>query len=226
MSTVLLVTSLLAAVVTAPEMPVKVTKVTPAAQGSRIQLTNVSERGVTAWAVATSTTSGDRTHREVATADGYLSELTHGLPGASAQLERLAPGEVREIAVGTIPAGATVEIVAAVMDDATAVGDETVIASIFAHRVKERDALRAVVDSFNAVLPSQQGPEALAALRERFSALAQRDDSVPCRAALDAVQNYSSKTSADDINQSLRAYAAFVTKQYELAVKHATRRPG
>jgi hypothetical protein len=226
MSTVLLVMSLLAAVVPAPDMPVKVTKVTAAAQGSRIQLTNVSERGVTAWAVATSTTSGDRTHREVATADGYLSELTHGLPGSSAQLERLAPGEVREIAVGAIPAGATVEIVAAVMDDATAVGDETVIASIFAHRVKERDALRAVVDSFNAVLPSQQGPEALAALRERFSALAQRDDSVPCRAALDAVQNYSSKTNADDINQSLRTYAAFVTKQYELAVKHATRRSG
>ncbi len=205
-------------------MPVKVTKVAPSAQNSRIQLTNVSERGVTAWAVATSTTSGDRTHREVTTADGYLSELTHGLPGASAQLERLAPGEVREIAVETIPAGATVEIVAAVMDDATAVGDETVIASIFAHRLKERDALRAVVDSFNAVLPSQQGSEALASLRERFSALAQRDDSIPCRAALDAVQNYSNKTSPDDINQSLRAYAAFVTKQYELAVKHATRK--
>ncbi len=224
MSTVLLVMSLLAAVVAAPEMPVKVTKVTPGAQGSRIQLTNVSDRGVTAWAVATSTTSGDRTHREVTTADGYLSELTHGLPGASAQLERLAPGEVREIAVETIPAGATVEIVAAVMDDATAIGDETVITSIFAHRVKERDALRAVVDSFNAVLPSLQGAAALSALRERFSVLAQRDDSIPCRAALDAVQSYSNKTSADDINQSLRTYAAFVTKQYDLAVKHATRR--
>lgn len=224
MSTIFLVTSLLAAVVVAPDLPVKVTKVTSAAQGSRIQLTNVSDRGVTAWAVATSTTSGDRTHREVTTADGYLSELTHGLPGASAQLERLAPGEVREIAVETIPAGATVEIVAAVMDDATAIGDETVIASIFAHRVKERDAFRAVVDSFNAVLPSLQGVAALAALRERFSVLAQRDDSIPCRAALDAVQSYSDKTSADDINQSLRAYAAFVTKQYDLAVKHATRR--
>ncbi len=224
MSTILIVTSVLAALTAAPDMPVKVTRVTSGAQGGRIQLTNVSNRGVTAWAVATSTTSGDRTHREVATADGYLSELTHGLPGASSQLERLAPGEVRDIAVETIPAGATVEIVAAVMDDATAIGDETVIASIFARRVKERDALRAVVDSFNAVLPSQQGAEALASLRERFSVLAQRDDSIPCRAALDAVQGYSNKTSADDINQSLRAYAAFVTRQYELAVKHAMRR--
>ena len=73
-------------------------------------------------------------------------------------------------------------------------------------------------------MAARQGAEAVSALRERFTALVQREDSIPCRAALDAVQSYARKSSADDINQSLQTYAAFVTKEYELAVKHATRK--
>jgi hypothetical protein len=100
-----------------------------------------------------------------------------------------------------------------------------VIAAIFAHRAKERDALKAVVDAFNDVLPTRHGAEALTALRERFAALVQRDDSIPCRAALDAVQTYQQKTNAEDIDNSLRTYAGFVQKEYALAEKHAARRP-
>ena len=43
------------------------------------------------------------------------------------------------------------KVVAAVLDDGTATGEEAAIASIFANRVKERDALKAVVETFNAV---------------------------------------------------------------------------
>jgi hypothetical protein len=224
MSLIILLTSMLAFGAATAETPLTASRVTPGTPG-KVQLTNTGSQAVTAWALAVSTTTGDRTHREVTTADGYLSEVTHGLPGASERLERLAPGQSREISFDALPAGARVDVIAAVMDDGTAVGDETVIASIFAHRVKERDALGAVVAGFKEVLAAKQGPEALAALRERFTALAQRDDSIPCHAALDAVQNYSqSKTNTDDINTSLQAYAAFVTREYDLAVKHATRR--
>ena len=75
-------------------------------------------------------------------------------------------------------------------------GDEAALSAIFANRVKERDALKAVVDVFNAVLPEKHGAEALAALKERFSALVERDDNVPCHAALDAVQAYERKAQA------------------------------
>ena len=77
----------------------------------------------------------------------------------------------------------------------TAVGEDQILASIFAKRAKERDALRAVVDAFNEVLPARHGVDALGALKERFAAFLQREESIPCRAALDAVQTFERKNS-------------------------------
>jgi hypothetical protein len=212
-----------ASAVYAPEMPVTVSHVVTGSP-SHVRLTNTSPQAVTAWSLATTTVSGDRTHREVYTADGYLSEVTHGLAGASAKLERLLPGESRELPLDPLPEGATVEVIAVVLDDGTAIGDPPAIASIFATRVKERDALRAVVDTFGDVLPTARGAAALDALKERLTVLAQRDQSIPCRAALDAVQTYARKTNPDEIDQSLRTYADFVKREYDVAAKHAQRR--
>jgi hypothetical protein len=80
-----------------------------------------------------------------------------------------------------------------------------------------------VVDAFNDVLPARHGAEALTALRERFAALAQRDESIPCRAALEAVQTFQQKAGAEEIDNSLRTYAAFVQKEYALAERHSRR---
>jgi YD repeat-containing protein len=216
-------TVLLAAVMNAADMPVTVSEVTTGAQ-SHVKLTNRSSQPVTAWSLAATTIAGGRTHRDVYTADGYLSEVTHGLPGSSERLERLMPGQTRQISIDPLPAGATVNVIAAVLDDGTAIGEEEAVASIFARRAKERDALKAVVDAFNDVLPTTHGAAALAALKERFSALAQRDDSMPCRAALDAVQNFERKGSADEIDRSLGGYADFVKREYELAARHSQRK--
>jgi hypothetical protein len=191
---------------------------------SHVRITNTSRQPVTAWSLAATTESAaGRVHREVYTTDGYLSEATHGLPRAAERLERLMPGEVRDLPLDPLAEGAKVEVIATVMDDGTAVGDETALAAIFANRVKERDALKAVVDEFNAVLPARHGAEALSDLKDRFSRLVERDDNVPCHAALDAVQAYARKGEAGQIDQSLRTYAAFVKKEYELAMKHSQR---
>jgi hypothetical protein len=212
-----------AAVAYAADMPVTVSDVVTGAQ-SRVRLKNTSNQPVTAWSLAaTARAESGRTHREVYTVDGYLSEVTHGLPGSEEHRERLMPGQTRDVPLDPLPAGATVEIIAAVLDDGTAVGDQEVIAQIFAKRAKERDALKAVVDGFNAVLPSKRGAEALAALKQRFSALVQQNDAIPCRAALDAVQQFETK-GGGDVDQALRTYADFVNREYELAVKHARRR--
>ena len=95
---------------------------------------------------------------------------------------------------------------------------------VWYYRGSLRDALKAVVDGLNDVLPTKHGADALTALRERFAALVQRDQSIPCRAALDAVQAYQQKANPDEIDTALRTYAAFVQKEYALAEKHATRR--
>jgi len=193
---------------------------------SRVTLTNTADQPVTAWALATVThPGGGRTHREVEIADGYLSEATHGLPGAAERLERLAPRQSRQIALDPVPQDATVEVVAVVLDDGTALGEEPIIGEIFARRVKERNALGAVAEAFRDVLRSQQGVAALDALRSRLTTIAQREQSLPCRAALDAVEAYRSK-SADPaaIDQSLGVYAAFVTREYQIAAKHAERK--
>jgi hypothetical protein len=194
---------------------------------SRVTLTNTADQPVTAWGLATIThPAGGGTHRDVEIADGYLSEATHGLPGATERLERLMPGQSREIALDPVPDGAAVEIIAVVLDDGTALGDEPIIREIFARRVKERDALGAVAGAFRDVLRSEQGVAALDALRSRLTAIAQRDQSLPCRAAIDAVETYRNR-SADPaaIDQSLATYAAFVTREYEIAAKHAQRKP-
>ena len=193
---------------------------------SHLRITNSGSQPVTAWSLAATTEPAPgRTHREVYTTDGYLSEATHGLPKAAQRLERLMPGESRDLPLDPLPAGAKVEVIATVLDDRTAIGDEEVLRSIFANRVKERDALKTVVDAFNQVLPAMHGADALSALRDRFQALVAREDNVPCHAALDAVQTYQSRADAAQIDGSLRTYADFVTREYQLAAKHSERKP-
>jgi len=84
--------------------------------------------------------------------------------------------------------------------------------------------LKAVADAFKEVLPARHGAEALAALKQRFTALVQRDDSIPCHAALDAVQTFERQGSPEQIDHSLQTYADFVARQYALAAKHSQRK--
>lgn len=215
----------LAAGVAAADLPLTASRLV-AGPNSRVTLTSTADQPITAWGLATITHPADgRTHREVEIADGYLSEATHGLPGAVERLERLAPGQSRDITLDPVPDGGSVEVVAVVLDDGTALGDEAVIREIFTRRAKERDALGAVANAFRDVLRAQRGVAALDALRERLTTIAQREQSLPCRAAIDAVETYRRKT-ADPaaIDQSLGMYAAFVAREYEIAMKHAQRK--
>lgn len=196
---------------------------------AHVTLTNTAAQPITAWALAVVTHPGPgRTHREIETVDGYLSEATHGIAGAPERLERLAPGQSRDIALAALPGDATVEVAAVILDDGTAMGDEAVLKPIFDRRVRERDALGGVAAAFNDVLGSQHGTAALDALRARLDALPDRD-AVPCRAAIDAVDTYRQRASdrtADQIDESLRTYATFVAREWELAKKAATRKSG
>ena len=220
---ILLAALLTASTAQAAESPLIVNEVITG-EASHVKITNTGSQPVTAWSLAAITPSANGTHREVYTTDGYLSEVTHGLPQAAKRLERLMPGESRDLPVDPLPAGTKMDVAATVLDDGTAIGDEAALRSIFANRVKERDALKAVVEAFNAVLPEKHGADALAALKDRFAALVAQNDNVPCHAALDAVQAYQRQEQADRVDKSLRTYADFVTKEYELAVKHSQRK--
>jgi len=70
------------------------------------------------------------------------------------------------------------------------------------------------------------GTAALDSLKQRLVALPARDE-VPCRAAIDAVDTYRQRGGAptpDQIDESLRTYAAFVSREAELAKQHAQRK--
>jgi hypothetical protein len=195
---------------------------------SHVLLTNTTDQPITSWALAlTSQTVAGQTRREQWTVDGYMSEVTHGLPGAANTLERLLPGEAREIPLDPLPNGATAEVVMVVLDDGTAIGDEQSIASIFERRAKERDALGAVTRTFEEVLSTERGTAAIGPLHQRLTDLMQRDPSVPGRAALEAVETYRRQAKAAppaEIEQSLRTYAALVARQHEVATRHAQRK--
>ncbi len=217
---------LLAAHLLAADLPVVADRLVTG-QRARVTLTNTAAQPVTAWALAVVTPSpGGGTHREVETVDGYLSELTHGLAGAPERLERLMPGQSRQIELEPLPDDATVGIAAVILDDGTALGEEPLIAAMFDRRAKERDALGAVSVTFAQVLAALHGERALDMLRVRLDALPERD-TVPGRAALNAVDTYRQHLqdrSPEQIDESLRSYATFVTREWELAKRHATRK--
>lgn len=216
-----LVAATIAALMQTAELPLTIGQIV-SGPSSRVTLTNKAAQPVTAWSLAVVTQANGRTHREVETVDGYLTEVTHGLPGSAERLERLLPGQSRDIALEPLPPDAKLEIVAVVLDDGTAMGDAQVIRLIFERRIAERDALQAVVQAFNDVMRTEHGLAALEALRERLAAVAARAESQPARAALEAVQTYHARGgSPDAIDQSLRTYVEFVTRQYELAARHA-----
>jgi hypothetical protein len=208
--------------VLAPDLPLTVSRLVTGPR-SQVTLTNTATQPVTAWSLATMIPQPDGTiHREIETVDGYLSEVTHGIPGSSERLERLMPGQARQIELDPLPADAKVEILAVVLDDGTAMGDPAVITSIFARRTAERDGFQNVVNAFNEVLGALHGEPALDALRDRLSAIAGRAESAPVRAALDAVQTFRSQGAAPEaVDQQLRNYVSFVERQLQLAIKHA-----
>jgi len=190
-----------------------------------VELKNTGNRAVTAWSFAVSSPNPNGgIHREMHSADVYLSEVTRGLPRAPNHLDWVRPGESRTVPVDAAPSGATVEILAVVFDDSTTWGDQKTLNAFFGQRAKERDELGKVVATFDAVVPAQKGVAALEELRRRFAASTGGDESTPHRSAREAVDAYLQKAKAptpEDTDQALRTYIEFVRKQHDLAVKHA-----
>jgi hypothetical protein len=219
-----IVTLVLTIPVAAAQLPLVASDLT-IGPNSHLRLTNTAEQPVTAWALAITTPVVDgQSRRFEETVDAYLSEITRDLTGATDKLDRLLPGQAREISLQQVPVGSSVEVVAVVLQDGTALGDVRTIQSIFERRQTERDDLRAVVDIFSAVLPSATGIQALEELRRRFANPPERSDSTPMRSARDAVDAYlkvATLDNADALTQQLRSYADLVQRQYELAVRHS-----
>ena len=216
--------------VVASDPPLTVAKVT-VGPPSQVELRNTGTKPINAWAFAISSRNADGGfHRVVHSADVYLSEVTGGLQGAAPHLQRLNAGESRVVSVDLLPSYASVQVLAVVLDDNTAIGDEQTIASFFHQREVQRDQLKSVVDTFNAVLQQTHGAAALEELHRRFASAGSEDQSVPHRSARDAVEGWLQKaknaTADDQLDASVRSYVAFVTRQYEVAAKHAQRKSG
>jgi hypothetical protein len=181
---------------------------------------------VNAWSLAITTPAGDgRTHQLVETVDAYLSEALSSVSGMPDRVDRLLPGQSREVQLDALPPDSAVRVLAVVFDDNSSVGDPDLIRSIFQRRVTERDELERVVETFSAVLQTSHGLPALEELARRFSAAASEKESIPHRAAREAVGSYMQRATdgnVDQIEQLLRAYAGLVQRQHELAVRHSS----
>jgi hypothetical protein len=192
---------------------------------SHVELANTGAQPVTAWSLAITTPSENGgTRRVIETMDAYLADVTRDLPRSSPHLDWLRPGQTREIPLDPLPHDATVQIVAVVLEDVTSAGDPQIIKSIFERRAGERDELRRVVDTFNDVLQSKHGVAALQELKDRFAMATGPQESTPHRTAREAVETYLQRATVGNreaAEQSIRAYAALVARQYELAVKHS-----
>jgi hypothetical protein len=213
--------------VRADGLPLVVGKVTPG-PSSQVELKNTGNKAVTAWSLGILThPDPSRTHKVIHTGDAYLAEVTRDLPRSSPHLDWIPPGQSRVLPLDPQPPDATVEVMAVVLEDGTALGEPQTLKSIFDKRVVERDELRKVVDAFNAVLPTKHGTAAIEDLKSRLSASSGAEESTPHRSAREAVDAFAQKAAAgkpDEADQSLRTYAAFVQRQYDVAAKHAVRR--
>src|SRR6185295_3040803 len=153
-----------------------------------VELKNTGSQAVTAWSFAVSSPNPNGgIHREMHSADVYLSEVTRGLPRAPNHLDWLRPGESRTVPVDAAPSGASVEILAVVFDDGTTWGDPKTLKAFFDQRALERDELGKVVATFDAVVPAQSGVAALEELHRRFAAATGGEESTPHRSAREAV---------------------------------------
>jgi hypothetical protein len=150
-----------------------------------------------------------------------LSEVTREFVGASEKVDRLMPGQTARSC--WTAGGATAEVTAVILEDGTSAGDRETIASVWIG-ARQRDELRAVVQVFDAVLPSTHGAAALEDLGRRFARQSSPDESPAHRAAREAVEAYRQRSTAanvDAIDQLLRKYADIVRREYELADKHS-----
>ncbi|HEY6210673.1 MAG TPA: hypothetical protein VIW45_00245 [Vicinamibacterales bacterium] len=195
-----------------------------------VELTNNASQAVTAWSfVVVSPNAQGGMHREVHTADVYLSEVTRDLPRAQQHLDWVQPGRSVRVPIDAAPANASVEIVAVVFADRTAAGDPKTIQTFFDHRRAERDQLRDVSETLNGVLKTEHGVAALRALEQRLASVPASDDNLPLRSAREAVTTYLAQAGGPQGDRSadeqIRQYAAFVAKQYALAAAHANRKP-
>ena len=195
---------------------------------SHVDLTNTSNQPVTAWTLVVTTTQPDGTvRRATETVDAYLSEVTKEFAGMSARVERLLPGQTREIALDPAGPGAVAEVTAVVLQDGTALGDPEVLASVFEHRAQERDQLHEVVNVFESVLPSSRGAAALEGLKRAFAIQSPQGESPAHKSAREAVDVYlqrATPATADAVDQLLRAYADIVRREYDLAEQHSRRK--
>jgi hypothetical protein len=194
----------------------------------RVELTNTGNQPITAWSFTVSTPTATGVHRETHSADVYLSEVTGTLPGAEPHLDRVMPGQSRVLPIDASAPDASVQMTALVLQDGTALGDPSAITAWFDRRAKERDQLRAVAETFRSVLATKRGTAALTELVQQFRVGA-GEDSTPRRTARDAVETLLRKAQAgneEDADRSARAYAEFVGKQYDVAVRHADRKDG
>jgi len=213
--------------VRADGLPLVVGKVTPG-PSSQVELKNTGSKAVTAWSLGILThPDPSRTHKVIHTGDAYLAEVTRDLPRSSPHLDWIRAGQSRVLPLDPQPPDATGEVMAVVLEDGTAPGEPEALKAIFDKRVVERDELRKVVDAFNAVLPAKHGTAAIEDLKSRLSASSGAEESTPHRSAREAVDAFAQKAAAgktDEADQSLRTYAAFVQRQYDVAAKHAIRR--
>jgi hypothetical protein len=195
---------------------------------SHVDLTNNAAQPVTAWTLLVTTTGKDGSvHRSTETVDAYLSEVTREVAGSSDKVDRLMPGQAREIALDPAGPGAVAEVTAVIFEDGTALGDRETIDSVFEHRAKQRDELREVVAVFDAVLPKARGTTALEQLKQGFATQAAHTESGAHQSAREAVDVYlqrATAANADAIDQLVRKYADIVRREYELAEKHSKRK--
>ncbi len=195
---------------------------------SRVDLTNTSSQPATAWTLALTTREADgRVHQANETIDAYLAEVTREFAGMAAAVDRLMPGQTRQMTLDPVPAGTTAEVTAVVLDDGTASGDEEEIRAVFDRRAQERDELHEIVDVFDAVLPTLHGIEAMKALKERFDRSISGPESTTHRSAREAVDLYLQRTNAANVDAAdrlLRNYADIVRREYALAERHSRRK--
>jgi hypothetical protein len=210
----------------AVDLPLTATRVA-GGSANRVELRNTGTQPINAWVFAVSTPNpSGGIHRVIHSADVYLSEVTEALNGAEPHLRPLQPGEARAVPVDPLAAEASIQVLAAVFDNNTAAGDEQTIDSIFQQRRADRDEFKAVLETFNTVLVGTHGVAALPPLQQRFAADAGTSESTPHRAARESVTAMLQRgpgATDEAVDQSLRSYVTFVTRQYEIAAKRAVR---
>jgi hypothetical protein len=196
-----------------------------------LELVNNGPSPATAWTIDVNvhrTVGGPSRHSSIGI-DNYTVDAVRGLvPAKEVDAKFPQPGQPYAFSImGSFESVPEVHVVAVVLEDGTAYGDQDVVRQVFERRTAERDAAQSVLAELRGVQRSKRGMAALVDAKARMAIpLANSPGAGMWRLADQnlALKIREAEAGRTDPDLALASVIDTVGREYQAAIKHSVKR--